>query len=128
MKVSEIEKAFTIFFSLENGLSTDRESGKRHLADVQQMFADQEAAKARLKKENPLIYEFYDLGMPDTPGDLAFGTSITYPGKIGNEYFMTKGHFHSILETAEVYFCFQGQGMMMMENPEGEWDIQCLTP
>jgi glucose-6-phosphate isomerase len=92
------------------------------------MFADQEAAKARLKKENPLIYEFYDLGMPDTPGDLAFGTSITYPGTIGTEYFMTKGHFHGILETAEVYFCFQGQGMMMMENPEGEWEFQCLTP
>ena len=77
---------------------------------------------------NPLVYEFYELGMPADAGDLAFGTSITYPGTVGGEYFMTKGHFHSILETAEVYYCLQGHGYMLMENPEGKWDYQEVTP
>ena len=49
-----------------------------------------------------------------------FGTTIIYPGKVGSEYYMTKGHFHTILETAEVYYTLSGEGYMVMENPEGE--------
>jgi glucose-6-phosphate isomerase len=57
---------------------------------------------------------------------LAFGTSITYPGKVGNEYFMTKGHFHTILDTAEVYFTLSGEGFMLTESPEGDVVLHAL--
>jgi glucose-6-phosphate isomerase len=69
---------------------------------------------------DPLVYEFFELGAPDEAGDLAFGTSITYPGKVGGEYFMTKGHFHTILDTAETYYGLSGEGFMLIENPEGD--------
>jgi oxalate decarboxylase/phosphoglucose isomerase-like protein (cupin superfamily) len=36
-----------------------------------------------------------------------------------DEFAMTKGHFHTVLETAEVYYCLRDQGMMVMETPEG---------
>ncbi|MEZ4768912.1 MAG: glucose-6-phosphate isomerase family protein [Caldilineales bacterium] len=71
--------------------------------------------------------KFYDMGVPETAGDVAYGTGITYPGKVGDEYFMTKGHFH-VLDTAEVYYCLRGHGFMLMENPEGDWEAQELTP
>jgi glucose-6-phosphate isomerase len=77
---------------------------------------------------DPLVYEFYELGAPLNAGDLAFGTSITYPGKIGNEYFMTKGHFHTILETAEVYYTLSGEGGMLLENPEGDTGFYPMEP
>jgi glucose-6-phosphate isomerase len=32
------------------------------------------------------------------------------------------------LETAEVYYGLQGEGMMVMETPEGEWSVQELRP
>jgi glucose-6-phosphate isomerase len=124
----DIDRAFTMLFNLTDGKSPDRSSIKRHLADVRQMFVDAAEADRILEKENPLVYEFYELGIPSHAGDLAFGTSITYPGQVAGEYYMTKGHFHEILETAEVYYCIQGHGMMMMENPEGQWDCQELTP
>ena len=124
----DIDRAFTTLFSLTDGKNPDRSSTKRHLADVKQMFVNVTEAERILEKENPLVYEFYELGIPSHSGDLAFGTSITYPGQVAGEYYMTKGHFHQILETAEVYYCIQGRGMMMMENPEGEWDCQELTP
>jgi glucose-6-phosphate isomerase len=79
-------------------------------------------------QNNELVYEFYELGLPETAGDLLFGTSFIYPGKVGNEYFMTKGHFHTILDTAEVYYCLSGAGYMLMENPEGDWDAQKMNP
>jgi len=92
------------------------------------MYNDTTAVEEILKTSDPLVYEFYELGAPEHSGDLAFGTSITYPGKVGNEYFMTKGHFHTILDTAEVYYCLSGEGFMLMENPEGDVQLQALEP
>jgi glucose-6-phosphate isomerase len=51
-----------------------------------------------------------------------------HPGKVGDEYFMTKGHFHAVLDTAEIYYCLQGEGMMVMEMPEGDWAVEELRP
>ena len=92
------------------------------------MAADEAALEEMIKKEDSLVYEFYEMGVPENPGDLAFGTSICYPGKVGEEYFMTKGHFHTILETAEVYLCIRGRGLMLMENPEGDVLYEELSP
>lgn len=119
---------FSIYFDLKNGQSNDRKITKRNLSNMKGMFADEKALDELIKKEDSLIYEFFELDMPDAPGDLLFGTSILYPGKVGNEYFMTKGHFHTILETAEVYYCLSGKGYMLMESPEGVWDAQEMTP
>lgn len=119
---------FTLYFNLENGISDTKKSTKRKLSNMKGMYNDEAAFQALVEKEDPLVYEFFELGAPEHAGDLAFGTSITYPGKVGDEYFMTKGHFHTILDTAEVYYCLQGKGYMLLENPEGDWDAQELTP
>lgn len=119
---------FSVYFSLNNGLSDSRPSLKRHLSKMRGMYADDRAFEAMLSQGDELLYEFYDLAVPEAEGNLAFGTSIVYPGKVGDEYFMTKGHFHTILDTAEVYYCIGGKGLMLMENPEGDWDAQDFTP
>jgi glucose-6-phosphate isomerase len=128
MEKKEIAHAFSVFFSLADGLSSERKSLKRYLSDIRHIFSQKEEAEKIAAFQNPLVYEFYELGMPEDSGDLAFGTSIVYPGKIGREYFMTKGHFHRLLDTAEVYYCLNGHGAMLMENPEGAWDLKELTP
>ncbi|GAK60517.1 glucose-6-phosphate isomerase [Candidatus Vecturithrix granuli] len=67
------------------------------------------------------------MGVPASEKEIAYGTSIVYPGKVGDEYFMTKEHFHTVLDTAEVYYCLNGHGYMLMENLEGDWEAQELT-
>jgi glucose-6-phosphate isomerase, archaeal len=119
---------FTMDFDLASGLSRQGKSTQRKLSNIIGMFNDEEALQKMLVKEDALVYEFYELGAPEDAGDIAFGTSITYPGKVGNEYFMTKGHFHTILDTGETYICFRGCGYMLLENPEGEWSAQELAP
>ncbi|MFJ8258267.1 glucose-6-phosphate isomerase [Peribacillus asahii] len=121
-------KPFTIDFNLITGLSKAKDSTKRPLSKMKGMYADDVAFESMIQKEDPLVYEFYELDLPETPGNLLFGTSIVYPGKVGDEYYMTKGHFHTILETGEVYYCLSGNGAMLMENPEGDWDIQYFSP
>jgi len=122
------DRGFLLDFSLANGMSEGARSSKRKLSQIQSMFADEQAAKKAAQDEDPLVYEFYELGAPEHPGDLAFGTSIVYPGKVGREYFMTKGHFHTILDTAEVYYVLSGKGFMLTESPEGDIALHALEP
>ena len=125
--MNEVLKSFLINFSLKDGLSPDRESIKRQLSKMNGMYSDQKAYE-HLIKENPLIYEFYDCGILEKESSIAFGTSIIYPGKVGNEYFMTKGHYHNIMDTAEVYYCLSGCGYIMMETMRGNWETQKMIP
>jgi len=114
-------------FDLQTGLSNKADSLKRKLSKMTGMYNDEAAFAAAVSAGDPLVYEFYDMGVPSSENEVAYGTSITYPGKVGDEYFMTKGHFHTVLETAEIYYCLRGEGYMLMENPEGDWEAAKLT-
>jgi len=122
------EKSFIIKFSLDNGLSPDRNSIKRILSDMEGMYLDNSKLKEMLNSGDIVVYEFYDLGMPENPGELAYGTTILYSGKVGDEYFMTKGHFHAKIDTAEIYYCIKGHGYLLMENPNGDVEFQEMKP
>jgi glucose-6-phosphate isomerase len=100
----------------------------RKLSSMKGQFMDQISFKKMLSKEDTLLYEVYEISRPEISGEMIQGTSIVHPGKVGNEYFMTKGHFHVILDTAEIYYCLQGSGMMVMETMEGNWAIEELKP
>ena len=101
---------------------------ERTLSSMKGMFHDAAAFDALLAKGDVRMYDFFDLKRPEVAGELAIGTSIVYPGKVGDEYFMTKGHFHEILDTAEVYYCLSGHGYMIMESPEGDWEVGEFLP
>ncbi|MCL4396696.1 MAG: glucose-6-phosphate isomerase [Chloroflexi bacterium] len=99
---------------------------RRTLSSLAGQFGD-EAAYARLvAREDKVVYEVYEVQRPEAAGELAHGLSIVHPGKVGNEFFMTKGHFHTVLNTAEVYYCVKGQGCMVMETPDGECAVEQL--
>jgi len=121
------DKGFIVDFDKITGMSKAAKSTKRLLSQMKGMFADEAAQEKMIAGEDPVVYEFYELGAPEHPGDVAFGSSITYPGQVGDEYFMTKGHFHTILDTAEVYYTLSGEGYMLVENPEGDWDAFPLS-
>ena len=120
------QKGFTLDFNLKDGKSKGAKSTTRTLSQMRGMYMDDAALEEMVKNGDPLVYEFYELGAPEHAGDLAAGTSITYPGKVGGEYFMTKGHFHTVLDTAETYYCIAGEGMMLIESPEGDWSAHNL--
>ena len=99
----------------------------RRLSAMVGQYQDAQAFTAMLSQD-PVLYEVYEVKRPESEGELMNGISIVHPGKVGEEYFMTKGHFHTVLDTAEVYYCLKGEGVMVMETPEGEWSIEELHP
>ena len=118
----------SIPFDPITGLCDQVETTKRYLSQMKGMYHDTEAFEQLLLAGDRVLYEFHELALPPTDGNLAFGFSILYPGKVGDEYYFTKGHFHEILETGEVYFCTAGRGYMLLESPEGDWSLQEMSP
>lgn len=114
------ETGGTVGFDINNGVASERKATERTLSQMAGAYQNEDAVKAILAKEDPIIYTFYELDVPEHEGDIAFGTTIIYPGTVGDEYFMTKGHYHNVIDTAEIYYGFQGEGYIITENAEGD--------
>jgi glucose-6-phosphate isomerase len=101
---------------------------ERRLSAMRGQWHDAAAFNSMLALGDPVLYEVYERRRPELAGELLHGVSIVHAGRVGDEFFMTKGHFHSVLETAEIYYCLAGEGRIVMETPEGEWAVEELWP
>lgn len=92
------------------------EASNRLLSQLAGCFADEAAYQSMLSKGDQLVYSLSNIDMASGEGQLHYGLGILQPGKVGSEYFMTKGHLHAWRPAAEVYICLRGQGMMILEH------------
>lgn len=94
----------------------------RTLKDLKGIFLDETAFEN--EDCNKVAYEVASY-LPvenETEGGLFFGVTHLHPGKIGKEYFMTKGHFHVIENRAEYYWGIEGTGMLiLMDKLRNTW-------
>src|SRR5689334_6805772 len=100
----------------------------RRLSDLKGQFADPDA-EARLVADNPILYEVHEAAPnPVAVGQLDYSTTVIHAGKVGDEYFMTKGHFHALGDRTELYYGLHGEGYVLLQTTEGEVSAQRLTP
>jgi len=93
---------------------------KRRLSEMAEAFGSREAVEEALCHGDPLVYEVYEVeGVAAEVGELLWSTTVLYPGKVGDEYFMTKGHYHRDPTCAEVYFVFSGMGFLLLKDEKG---------
>lgn len=92
----------------------------RRASDLRGCFRDASALEGLIRAGDPVIYETLEAPVPEAAGHLSFGITVLYPGKVGTEYFMTKGHFHTRRQTAEVYAGLRGRGYLVMQTEQGE--------
>ena len=129
MKIKNLFDPFTFEVNIKDEIIPNFDNHiTRKLSSMKNQYMDLQAYEDLLKKEDVLLYEVYEKLTPEKPGELIQGMSIVHPGKVGEEYFMTKGHFHLILNTAELYYCLKGHGYMMMETMDGTWQAEELKP
>jgi glucose-6-phosphate isomerase len=122
-------RPFAFDLALPGGVPTRYDNHvTRRLSEMAGYFADQASYEHMLAQSDVILYEVYEIRRPEQAGELLHGTSILHPGRVGDEYYMTKGHFHALLDTAEVYYCLQGQGVMVMETPDGNWAVEEMRP
>ncbi|MDR3688148.1 MAG: glucose-6-phosphate isomerase family protein [Fimbriimonas sp.] len=103
-------------------------SESRRLADLAGVFAD-EAARSAMEP-NTVVYSVSSTFPVENGkvGGLFFGCTTIQPGTIGGEYFMTKGHFHTKIDTAEFYWCLEGEGALLLMNESRSCRVERMAP
>lgn len=121
----EIMKPFATTLSLTEWTITPHSQRiVRRLSDMRGMYQDTAATETILARGDPLIYEVYTVDVPESAGHLLHCLTVLHPGQVGDEYYMTKGHFHVVMDTAEIYLGLEGEGCLLMQTNEG--DVQAL--
>ena len=91
------------------------------LRDLEGLYEDQAAYSLLLAKmADEIVYEVTDYKPSTMSGDMIIGVTRMIPGKVGNEYFLTRGHIHAKPNRPEMYYGEKGTGIMLLESPEGE--------
>jgi glucose-6-phosphate isomerase len=101
---------------------------KKRLSDLRGMFDDVVAFEKM--NGDQVIYEV-DALLPvqnDTIGGLFFGITHLHPGNVGDEYFMTKGHFHAVENRAEFYWGIEGEGLLLLMNKNRYTWAEMMSP
>jgi len=101
---------------------------ERRLSQMAGMYADRDAEQTALAGgEDPLVYEVHQYDVAEYAGELMVCTTILHPGKVGDEFFMTKGHFHEVRDRAEIYFGLQGEGQLVLAR-DGAAEAVPMSP
>lgn len=102
---------------------------ERRLSDMRGSFADEDAFTAALAQGDPVLYTLAAVAPAAGDGALHYAIAQIHPGRIGAEYYMTKGHYHAWRPAAEVYIGLSGTGFMLLEDEESrESRLLPLTP
>jgi glucose-6-phosphate isomerase len=102
---------------------------ERRLSDLRGYFADERSYNAALAADDSLLYTVASVEPAHGEGALHYGITRLLPGRIGAEYYMTKGHYHAWRPAAEYYIGLSGTGILLFEDERtGEcWSSQ-MTP
>ena len=98
---------------------------QKHFRDLEGLYEDEESFSRMLPEcSEKVVYQVEDHRASEQPGDLIYGTTVMLPGKVGNEFFMTRGHQHQKAAGAATYFGLSGEGILLLESPDGDVEVR----
>lgn len=113
---------FTIMMSLDSGLlDPTRETVERRLSDMRGMYQVEPDG-------DRLAYRVFLIPVPEANSEIQCSTTVLEPGLVGDEYLMTKGHFHQVRDRSEVYLGLSGEGRLVMATEEGDHAVEPIRP
>ena len=91
----------------------------KRLSELRGFYQDGAALERAVAADgDPVAYEVIEYRKAES--DLAFGTTIMWPGRVGREFFMTRGHLHLRRECGETYYTQSGEGVLLLDSRDGE--------
>ena len=101
---------------------------EKRLSDLAGIYGEEAAFAVLLAGGDPVVYAVEDLKPSTAPGDMIFGITRMAPGRVGREYFVTRGHIHARGNRPEIYYGESGRGLMQLESPEGDSRLIAIGP
>ena len=101
---------------------------EKKLGQLTGIFRDQQAW-GQLDPET-VVYRvwWWEPVAPGTEGGMFWGLTEIQPGRVGGEYFMTRGHWHVIRNRAEFYGTVAGTGKLLLMDRAGRTWLEDMTP
>lgn len=103
-------------------------SSEKKLGELAHVFRDTEA----LRKLDPslVVYRvwWWEPVSAGTEGGLFWGMTEIQPGRVGDEYYMTHGHRHTIRNRAEFYGTVAGNGRLLLRDGTGHTSCEEMSP
>jgi len=100
----------------------------RTMAHMEGVFANAAAWRSRGPDEVLYTVDTYAPVTAGTEGGLLFGITHIHPGAVGDEFFLTKGHLHTIGNRAEFYWGIAGHGHLVLRSAGGEAWVEVVSP
>lgn len=96
--------------------------GKRTVSELAHLFRRSPESVSG----EEVVYETYSLPEGQHP-DALLATTIIQPGTVGDEFFMTRGHFHLDERRGETTTVIAGRGVVVLANRGGESRVIPVT-
>jgi glucose-6-phosphate isomerase, archaeal len=100
----------------------------RTLGDLGGIFADQAAYGALDPSQVVYRVQAFQPVSADTEGGLFWGATFLESGMVGDEYFMTAGHFHTKRNRAEYYSTVAGRGALILMDEARNSRVEWMAP
>lgn len=128
--LSQILKPYSTILNFKTGKIREcKDKRQVKLSDLKDFFHNREVVDLIISKgKDPVVYEVFEQTQPESDGQINFGVTFLYPGKVGREYYLTKGHYHVKETTAELYVGLSGEGIMLMQTKEGQFSSLPIKP
>jgi glucose-6-phosphate isomerase len=91
----------------------------RRVSDLQDYYQDKTAVRELLAAGDPEIYQFWSVEYAGGGAGLSYGVTTIQPGKVGREFYMTKGHYHAG-PGDEIYLALSGHGTVLLRDQSGQ--------
>ncbi|MGH9243755.1 MAG: glucose-6-phosphate isomerase family protein [Acidimicrobiales bacterium] len=126
--MNQLVEPFTTLLDMDLGtLRPQRAVMERRLSDLRAHFLDPDGEATAGSDADPVVYTVYAMPVPPTGSNIQSSTTVLQPGRVGREYFMTKGHFHEIRDRAEVYVGLAGTGRLVLATEDGRSAIEPMS-
>ena len=101
---------------------------RRTVAGLQGYFRD-EAARASMD-QTTLAYRVvaFEPKPEGEEGAMCCATTFLEPGLVGDEYFLTRGHFHLNHDRAELEVTISGEGALVLMSEDRQTRIEMMRP
>jgi glucose-6-phosphate isomerase, archaeal len=108
-------------------VSTDVIEATRTVGDLTGYWSDAEAASAAASVE---LYrtQTWMCAEEGTEGAILWGNTTLFSGVVGDEYFMTRGHWHLKRDRGELCVTVSGRGTLVLMDERRQTRIEWMTP
>ncbi len=70
------------------------------------------------------VYRVLPMPVPEENSEIQCSTTILEPGTVGDEYYMTRGHFHAVRDRSEIYLGLSGEGRLVLATEDGRHRVE----